>query len=516
MNIANLLFETARWSGDRTAFRWDEGSRTYGEAAARAGAMAAGLRALGVAPGDRVGLLMHNSAELLEAMFAAWGAGACVVPLNAALTREEIAYHVDDASMCVLVSDGEFSDKVAGLRGGSSLREIVTARTPVDGAGPRLDELVAAYEGSAPATEVDGAAPAWIMYTSGTSGRPKGAVLTHDNLTFITVGYLADVMPVEPGEVGLHVTPLTHGGGYHALAFTGRGAVQVLAPRGSFDPARFCRLVEKHRVAHVWLVPTQIKMLLRYPDLERHDLSSLRRVVYGGAPMYGEDLKEAVERLGQIFVQIFAQSETAMTGTYLPPAEHLVDDARRLTSCGRARTGVEVRVVDEHDVPQPPGTAGEVAIRAPSVMRGYWERPEETAETLRGGWLHTGDIGSLDEQGYLYVHDRARDLVITGGMNVYPREVEEALLQHRAVAQVCVVGVPDERWGEAVKALVVLEDGVHASEDEIIAFAGLHLAGYKKPKSVDFLEDLPKNAYGKVLRRELRAPFWAGRSRMVN
>jgi acyl-CoA synthetase (AMP-forming)/AMP-acid ligase II len=239
--------------------------------------------------------------------------------------------------------------------------------------------------------------------------------------------------------------------------------------------------------------------------------------MYGGAPMYVEDLKKALDLMGPVFVQIYGQTESPMTGTMLRPQEHVVDgpNALRLASCGRARSGMGVRILGEDDRPVPTGETGEICLRGATVMQGYWNRPEATAETLRGGWLHTGDIGKMDEYGYVYILDRTRDMVISGGLNIYPREVEEVLLTHPAVSEVCVFGVPDDKWGEALKAHVVVVPGRSASPTEIIAFAGQHLAGYKKPKTVDFVSELPKTTYGKLDKKAVKGPYWAGQERMV-
>jgi acyl-CoA synthetase (AMP-forming)/AMP-acid ligase II len=297
-----------------------------------------------------------------------------------------------------------------------------------------------------------------------------------------------------------------------------KGATQVLLRPPRFDPENFCATVQRHKVTNVWLVPTQIKMLLNYQELGKWDLSSLKWIVYGGSPMYVEDLKQALRRFGPVFVQIYAQGETPMTATYLRREDHLAagDLAARLASCGRARSGLEVRVLDDDDRELRHGQAGQICVRGASVMKGYWEQPEATSQTLRGGWLHTGDIGYMDEHGYVYILDRSKDMIISGGANVYPREVEEVLIQHPAVSEACVIGVPHEMWGEAVKAVVVPEPGATVTAEDLAGFVGERLADYKKPRSVDFVAEIPKNAYGKVLRRELKARYWDRQARMVH
>ena len=297
-----------------------------------------------------------------------------------------------------------------------------------------------------------------------------------------------------------------------------KGATQVLAH--GFDPADILATIAELQITHTWMVPTQIKMILDSPALDSADLSTLKTIVYGGAPMYVEDLKEAIRRIGPIFVQLFAQTESPMTGTYMRAPEHILEGpgSERLASCGHARSGMEVAILDDDQRRLPPGETGEICIRGPALMNGYWNSPDATAETLRHGWLRTGDIGRMDEAGYVYILDRTKDMVISGGLNVYPREIEEVLLRHPAITQAAVIGVPDDKWGEAVKAVVVANgasDGRALEEAAVIAFAAEHLAGYKKPKSVDFVDDLPKTTYGKIDKKAIRAPYWAGRDRMV-
>jgi long-chain acyl-CoA synthetase len=524
MNLGEILAASARAYPDRTALVWHDGAqrRTYREVDDRASALAVGLvEDLKVQPGDRVAVMMSNSPELLETLFAVWKSGATIAPLNARLTRDEVLYQVTDCGAKVFIVGGEFTETVLGLRNSLDVEAFVLESPsaghdqPVDGLFG-LGELRDRHAGeSPPDPQTTDSDVAWLAYTSGTTGRPKGAMLSHGCLTWVAVTWLADLQRLEPEDVGLVAAPLTHGAGIMALAFVMKAATQVLAH--GFDPANILATVAEERITHTWMVPTQIKMILDSPALPTADLSSLKTIVYGGAPMYVEDLKEAIGRIGPIFVQLFAQTESPMTGTYMRAQEHIMEGpgSERLASCGHARSGMEVAVLDEDQRRVPLGETGEICIKGPALMNGYWNRPEETAETLRNGWLHTGDIGRMDEAGYVFILDRTKDMVISGGLNVYPREIEEVLLRHPAITQAAVIGVPDEKWGEAVKAVVVADNNGELTEADLIAFAADHLAGYKKPKSVDFVADLPKTTYGKIDKKAIRAPYWVGRDRMV-
>jgi long-chain acyl-CoA synthetase len=522
MNLGEILAAAARAYPDRTALVWHDGAerRTYREVDERAAALAVGLvEDLKVQPGDRVAVMMSNSPELLETLFATWKAGAVISPLNARLTRDEVLHQVNDCGARVFIVGEEFTDMALSLTDQLTVETFVLAGPAPAGAGAAgtalLTDLRDRHAGEQPPDPATGDGDvAWLAYTSGTTGRPKGAMLSHGCLTFVAVSWLADLQRLEPEDVGLVAAPLTHGAGIMALAFVMKGACQVLL--GGFDPARFLATVAEEKVTHTWLVPTQVRILLDSPAMETADLTSLRSIVYGGAPMYVEDLKEAVARIGPVFVQLFAQTESPMTGTYMRAEEHILNGpgSERLASCGHARSGMEVAILDEDDRRVPPGETGEICIKGPALMNGYWNQPEATAETLRNGWLHTGDIGRMDDHGYVFILDRTKDMVISGGLNVYPREIEEVLLRHPAISQAAVIGIPDPKWGEAVKAVVVA-DGSGLTEAEVVAFAGEHLAGYKKPKSVDFADDLPKTTYGKVDKKAIRAPYWAGRDRMV-
>jgi acyl-CoA synthetase (AMP-forming)/AMP-acid ligase II len=519
VNAAEMLTTTATSYPDRVAWIWDDRTRTYGESNRRADGFAHALREFGAERGDRVALFMHNRPEAMEAFFGTLKIGAAVVPLNPRFTADEVEYHLADSGARVLVVGEEIADVVAKVRDRLTTVEQVVQ---VGGSSPPgvsdFDDVLAAHDGRPfLSVDVEDDELAWLAYTSGTTGRAKGAMLTHGNLTACALGALADTMRLEVEDVALHAASLTHGSGYNALAYTMKGCTQVLLQPSGFDVERFLDYVARYRVNALFMVPTMIKMVVDHPAARDADLSSLRWVMYGGAPMYVEDLKKALDLMGPVFVQIYGQTESPMTGTMLRPQEHVVDgpDAARLGSCGRARSGMQIRILDEHDEPVPTGEQGEICIRGATVMKGYWQRPDATAETLRGGWLHTGDIGKMDEHGYVYILDRTRDMVISGGLNVYPREVEEVLLTHPAVSEVCVFGVPDEKWGEALKAHVVLVAEASATAEEIIAYAGQHLAGYKKPKSVDFVTELPKTTYGKLDKKAVRAPYWAGQERMV-
>jgi acyl-CoA synthetase (AMP-forming)/AMP-acid ligase II len=518
MNAGAYLGRAARHYPDRPGVVCSDVRLTWREANARTDAFAAALRSLGVVPGDRVGIFMTNCHEYLEVLFGCFKAGIAAIPINVRLHPAEVAFHLRDARAAALVVSAGAAEMADGLRTELPEREH---QIVVGGARPgQLDYeglLTRAGKVGDQTVEVDVDDTAWLFYTSGTTGRPKGVMLTHANLVAAAVGWSADLIPLSPEHVTLHCAPLSHGAGIHAIAAVAKAATNVILER--FDPEEVCAAIERERVTNTWMVPTQIKLLVHSPAVDRHDLASLGYVVYGGAPMYLEDLQFAVRRLGKVWVQIFGQGESPMTGTYLRREAHVADgsenDVHRMLSAGIPRTDIEVRCVDDDDVEVSVGERGEICLRGPTVMKGYWERPEATAEAVRGGWLHTGDIGYLDERGYLYVVDRKKDMVISGGMNIYPREVEEVLQRHPAVFECSVFGVPDPTWGEAVRAVVVLREGHTATEADLIEHCRANLASFKKPRVVEFTAKLPKSAYGKILKRELRDEHWREQGRDI-
>lgn len=517
MNIGYLLTKASRLHGNRLAIQYGEQCLTYAELNQRVGRLAKALRTLGIQRGDRVAIVQRNGPALFETLFACFRIGATTVPINVRLHSDEVAFISQDCGVKVLIATGDYAESALRAREQTSELQLVG----VDSIPDALDyeSLLSAADPLTTDLDVDPTDTAWLFYTSGTTGKPKGAMLTHRNLLAMTMNYYADVNPIVPEDVVLHAAPLTHGSGLYALPAFAKGATNTILHTHSFDPATVFDLIQRLRVTTIaFLAPTQIKMLLNGP-YQSYDLNSLHCITYGGGPMYVEDMKQAVEVFGPVLVQIYGQGEAPMTISYLRKEDHLTNNdstaERRLASAGISRTDVEVRIVDEDDRDVTTGTIGEIAVRGDVVMAGYWKRPEITSETLRGGWLHTGDLGMMDENGYIFLLDRKKDLVISGGNNIYPREIEEVLLKHPAVYEVAVIGVPDPLWGESVKAIVALRPGSTTTGEELIAFCQAHLASYKKPRTVEFIPQLPKNAYGKILKRELREQYWQGQQRRI-
>lgn len=476
---------------------------TWAEFAARAAGAGGGLiESLGLSPGDRVAIIMRNRPEYLEALYAIWHAGLVAVPVNARLHRDEIAYILDHSESSVAITDTDHADDVEALVGSVARLDAVVVAP-----GPRWSQLT-----SSPAARLaDGLPedPAWLFYTSGTTGQPKGATLTHRNLLMMALSYFADIDPLAPQDSILHAAPLSHGSGMWGLPHVAKGAVSVTPASGGVEGAEIAVLLHRFPGMSFFAAPTMVKRLATDPAIAAADLANLKTITYGGAPMYLADLEDALDVFGPRLAQIYGQGEAPMTITGLSKADHADRDhprsAERLQSVGTARTDVEVRVVDDDDRPLPVGELGEVVVRGDVVMAGYWTQPEATTDALRNGWLHTGDIGTFDADGFLTLRDRSKDLIISGGMNIYPREVEEVLLRHDGVRATSVVSRPDAEWGEAVVAFVVAADTVAPpTADELDQMCLDRIARYKRPKEYRFVEALPTNNYGKVVKRELR------------
>lgn len=523
MNLGYMLSRSAAAYSDHLAIVHGDLALTYREFNERVNRVASALRQLGLEPGDRVAIFSPNRAEILEVLFATWKAGLVAVPMNFRLHHDEVRYILNHSEAKVLVYAGVFQDAIDRIAGDLSATHIAVCLDELVGKGRQAFQTVLDYcellergDDAEWVEPVDGDDLAWLFYTSGTTGRPKGAMLTHRILLLMALNVCADIYPFGHDDIGLHAAPLTHGSGLYALPLIAKGGTNVILDAPRFDPEAVFASIEKYQVTVLpFMAPTMVKRLIESEARTKYDLRSLRCIIYGGAPMYVEDLIAGLKAFGPVFAQIYGQGECPMTITGLSREEHDLNRPERLASAGTARLGVQVRIQDDDGNELPRGTVGEIAVRGDLVMKGYWRNPEATNDTIVNGWMRTGDVGYMDEQGYLYILDRTKDMIISGGNNIYPREVEEVLLRHPAVQEACVFGVPDREWGEAVKAVVVLRQGHAATEEELIAFCRNHLASYKKPQSVDFVEELPKNAYGKVLKRELRAKYWEGYTRTV-
>jgi len=503
VNIAALLTKTAAtWPYNPALSLGVETVASYRDFAAQASRLASGLTAsLGLNPGDRIAIAMKNDPAFMVVLFGAWIAGLTAVPMNAKLHRKEFAYILENSGARVVFTNKGMDEAVGGLDG-----EIAALERIVDTGGADFARLLESPPAGLADADPDDAA--WIFYTSGTTGRPKGATLTHRNLMAMTMNHLADVDAVTEHDCIIHSAPMSHASGVIGLPHIARAANQVVPQSGGFDPGEIVELVGRYSGVTFFFAPTMVVRLLASPALDGADMSNLKTIVYGGGPMYVADLLQGLERFGQVFVQVYGQGEAPMTITGVPRAMH--GDTghpryrERLASVGIARTDVEVKVFDEDDNELPPGEIGEVVLRGDVVMKGYWQNPEATAKTLTGGWLHTGDMGAFDTDGFLTLKDRSKDLIISGGTNIYPREIEEVLLTHADVAEVSVVGRPHPEWGEEVIAFVVRAPGQALGEEALNAVCLENIARFKRPKAYRFVEALPKNNYGKVLKTELR------------
>lgn len=474
-----VLDSAAARFGDRGAvYRGQTLLHTWKGLRERALRLAAGLGP----PGARIAIASENRPEIIELLFAIWAAQCVAVPINYKLHPREMAQILDDSGASLIFASPTIA---AGL--GRPAEVIGTEQYSQRLANPAVA-----------LPDTDPAALAWLFYTSGTTGRSKGAMLSHRNLMAMTLAHLADLDDPDENCSLLHGAPMSHGSGLYIPPYVLRGARQVVPESGAFDPGEFLDLCDHHPGSSAFLAPT---MVARLVDTGRTRPRNLRALIYGGGPMYLDGLKKAMAAFGPVFAQLYGQGEAPMTITGLRRADHESGDDAVLGSVGYARSGVEVAVLRQDGTRAAIDEIGEIVCRGDVVMTGYWNNPGATADTLRGGWLYTGDMGSFDDRGYLTLRDRSKDVVISGGSNIYPREVEEVLLEHPGVAEAAVVGAPDPEWGEIVVAFIV---GT-ARADQLDAHLLDRIARFKRPKRYVYLDEMPKNSYGKVLKRELRA-----------
>ncbi len=502
MNPAEWLIRTARRMPQASALlRGEKIVADYATFASNAAAVGGALAAkYGVKRGDRVAIFMTNRTEYLEVLYGAWFAGAAVVPINAKLHAREAAWIIEDAGAAVtFVSE----DVGASLRSVTPkcLRKII----PVDQAN--FAELYGTAPLSAP-VPLGNEDMIWLFYTSGTTGKPKGVMMSSANLQAMTFSYFVDVDEVGTEDAILYAAPMSHGAGLYNFMHVLRGARHVVPVSGGFDPDEIFTLAPRVGCVSMFAAPTMVRRLVDRAKAEKASGDGIKTIVYGGGPMYLADIIEAVEVMGARFVQIYGQGESPMTITAL--SRDLVADRGhprwrdRLASVGTAQSCVRVQVADAEGRALPPGEVGEILVQGSAVMPGYWRNQDATAKTIRDGWLWTGDMGAMDQDGFVTLHDRSKDVIISGGTNIYPREVEEALLTHPAVREVAVVGRKHADWGEEVVAFIVLQAGKAVAPETLDAYCLEQIARFKRPKDYVLVEELPKNNYGKVLKTQLR------------
>ena len=506
MNLAYMLTQNARRHGDRAGFIWADRSWNWRQIDQAVSALAAALAKRGIGKGDRILVHSKNCEEMFFSMFAAFRLGAIWVPTNFRLMPDEVAYLATASGAKAFLCHGDFPEHANAVSGPAFMWRI--------GEGGAFGEtsLRAAMAANAGASVANVAVeyddPCWFFFTSGTTGRSKAAVLTHGQMAFVVTNHLADLTPgTTERDASLVVAPLSHGAGVHQLMQAARGAATILLPTERFDIAEAYRLIEQHRISNLFTVPTILKMMVEHPAVDKFDHSSLRFVIYAGAPMYRQDQKVALQKLGKVIVQYFGLGEVTGNITVFPAALHEEEDGpnARIGTCGFERTGMQVSIQDDQGRELKPFETGEICVIGPAVFAGYYNNPDANAKAFRNGWFRTGDLGHVDEEGFVYITGRASDMYISGGSNIYPREIEEKILTHPSVGEVAVLGVPDPMWGEVGVAVCVPREGERpVSEAEMAAFLGPKVPRYKMPKRFFFWEALPKSGYGKIPKRLVR------------
>jgi long-chain acyl-CoA synthetase len=510
--IGDITRYHAKTHPDRVAIRFEGRYISFGELDRSANQVANGLIAEGVRPQARIAILSKNSPAFFELWFGAAKADVVLVPVNFRLAPPEVAYVVEDACAEMLFVGADFYPLVEKVAHELKSVRCIVALDDAHKTWTGYPQWRAARSTNDPNREIAPEHCGIQMYTSGTTGYPKGAQLTHASLGPLLRGGLGNW---HENDVNLVCMPLFHiGGSGWALLGLYQGVDSVLMRDP--DPAAILRLIPEYRITKAFVVPALLLFLLQHPQCRATDFSSMELIVYGASPAPVDLVRNALKVFGCGLAQVYGLTETTGAITYLPPEDHDENMPERLKSCGKAMAGIEIRVVNASGKDVATGEVGEIITRSAQNMLGYWNQPEATRRAIRNEWFHTGDAGYLDKDGYIYIYDRVKDMIISGGENIYPAEVESALFSHPAVADVAVIGVPDDKWGEAVKAFVVRRPGADVTPDELISFARERIAGYKVPRSIDFVDTLPRTPTGKILKRELRKPFWVGQERQVH
>jgi long-chain acyl-CoA synthetase len=523
MDVKSLIARAAREYPDNLALVYKSARMTFKDLDQASNRLAHGILQLGIRKGDRVGMFLHNHCEFIETDFALSKTGIVRVPLNIRLAPQDHEYMLNDSGANTLIFDESFTETVQKLMPAlKTVKHFIRVSEGLSGAGipnaVAFEDLLNNPSVDEPSVEIDEADLHTLFYTSGTTGKPKGAILTQKSWANVAINLVLDYGPVTQQDVILNTQPLSHGAGFFVLPFFIRGAANVLIPE--VKPLIVFETIQREKVTVLKLVPTVLYQLTESPEKTLYDLSSLHSIIYGGSPSAAPRLKDAIRFFGKKIVQLYGQAEAPMCISVLSKEDHHIDGpeevVKRLSSAGKPCLNVDVRVVNEDDREAPPGVVGEVAVRGYHMMKGYWNLPEATAEVMRNGWIHTGDMGYFDAKGFLFLVDRKRDVIISGAFNIYPKEIEDVIAAHPKVKEAAVIGVPDEKWGEAVKAVVVPKAGESVTEQEIIDHCRDQMAGFKKPKSVDVVGELPRNPYGKVLKTVLRERYWKGYDRRIH